>query len=210
MKNYTLPTYADLLTPISESENTLNSLFNSPVIMEWVVSHPDFSDYKYLPIEKVIFLLNKILKNNWDVEIISRTTVRNYVEVSVRIHYFDIDSEEWRYKDGIATCEFTAPHSLRSAFQIAKSGAICDAMGVFPLFGSELNKNQKPNVAEQSVKKDKWGKLSDLFEEVRSLLVQTDIEVIEQDIANKNNIAYPKLRYKLNALKNKPKKIQLP
>lgn len=212
MKNYTLPTYVDLLTPISESENSLNSLLNRNVISDFVVNHPDFPDYKYLPIEKVIFLLNKIFKNNWDVEIISRTTVRNYVEVSVRIHYFDVDSAEWRYKDGIATCEFTAPHSLRSAFQIAKSGAICDAMGVFPLFGSDLNKNQKPNIAEQSVKKDKWSKLRDLFEELKPIVKQDDIHYVENIISNKIDIDYAKVKYKLGALKIKSgaKKIDLP
>jgi hypothetical protein len=133
-------------------------LMNQPPAPEWVKEHPYIKGHKYLPIERVEFLLKSIFKN-YKIEITGQGTAFNGVWVTVRVHFVNPATGEWSYHDGIGamqlqTAKGTSPADLQNinngalsmAFPLAKTLAVkdaCDHMG--NLFGANLNR--KDNIA---------------------------------------------------------------
>lgn len=136
-----------------EKHDELMVLMNQPPKAEWVKVHPYIKNYKYIPIERVEYLLRTIFKR-YRIEITGQGTAFNGVWVTVRIHYIHPLTSEWDYHDGIGaaqlqTAKGTSPADLNNinqgaismAFPIAKTVAIKDAADHFgKLFGSDLNR----------------------------------------------------------------------
>jgi hypothetical protein len=128
-------------------------LLNQNPDPKWVKEHPFIRGYKYLPIERVEYLLKAIFKN-YKIEITGQGQSFNGVWVTVRVHYLHPISGEWQFHDGIGasqlqTAKGTSPADLANinngalsmAFPNAKSIAIKDACDHFGLyFGSDLNR----------------------------------------------------------------------
>ena len=97
-----LPTLAELMTESEDSlkQNALTVLLNQEPPASWLTEHPMIRGYKYIPIEKIEFLLTKIF-TRWWVEIRSTQVVANSVCVTVRLHVINplTGQEEWQ--DGI-------------------------------------------------------------------------------------------------------------
>jgi hypothetical protein len=120
---------------------------------EWIKEHPFIKSYKYLPIERIEYLLKTIFKR-YRIEITGQGTSFNGVWVTVRIHYLHPITGEWDYHDGIGatqlqTAKGTSPADLGNinngalsmAFPMAKTIAIKDAADHFgKLFGADLNR----------------------------------------------------------------------
>jgi hypothetical protein len=120
---------------------------------EWIKEHPFIKGYKYLPIERIEYLLKTIFKR-YRIEITGQGTSFNGVWVTVRIHYLHPITGEWDYHDGIGatqlqTAKGTSPADLGNinngalsmAFPMAKTIAIKDAADHFgKLFGADLNR----------------------------------------------------------------------
>lgn len=120
----------------------------------WVKKHP-FLGHKYLPIDKVEFLLKVIFKQ-YRIEVIKTGMLLNAVEVTVRVHYVDISTKEWTYQDGVGAWELQTQSksgplkpdmsninngAVMMALPIAKSAALkdaCDHIG--NVFGANLNR----------------------------------------------------------------------
>jgi len=137
---------------IVESDK-LVTLLNQPPLESWVKLHPFIKNYKYVPIERVEFLLKTIFKR-YRIEITNQGSSFNGVWVTVRVHYLHPITGEWDYHDGIGAAQLqtkkdTSPADLLNinngalamAFPIAKTVAIKDACDHFgKLFGSDLNR----------------------------------------------------------------------
>lgn len=131
----------------------LNSILCSKPNDAWVKTNKYANNSKYLPIDKVEFLLRKIFKH-FKIEITGQGVAFNGVWVTVRVHYVDPISQEWCYHDGIGAQELqvkqgSSPAQLESinkgalsmAFPIAKSFAVKDACDHFgDIFGANLNR----------------------------------------------------------------------
>lgn len=133
--------------------DSLNAILSHEPPANWVKEHPYIKNHKYLPIDKVEYLLRRIFKA-YKIEITGQGTAFNGVWVSVRVHYLNPVTGEWLYHDGIGssqlqTAKGTSPADLANinngaismAFPLAKTLAIKDACDMFGnLFGANLNR----------------------------------------------------------------------
>jgi hypothetical protein len=129
------------------------TLMNQQPKQEWIKEHPFIKGYKYLPIERIEYLLKTIFKR-YRIEITGQGTSFNGVWVTVRVHYLHPITGEWDWHDGIGatqlqTAKGTSPADLGNinngalsmAFPMAKTIAIKDAADHFgKLFGADLNR----------------------------------------------------------------------
>lgn len=155
-----LPKINDLYNDklLASRNDAFTALMNQPPKQEWVKTHPFIAGYKYLPIERIEYLLRTIFKR-YRIEVTGQGTAFNGVWVTVRVHYFDPVNNEWSFHDGIGACQLqtkkgTSPAdmininngAIQMAFPIAKTVAVkdaCDCLG--KLFGSDLNRKEEMN-----------------------------------------------------------------
>lgn len=150
-----LPKIQDLYNDrgLAKAQDTFVTLMNQPPKAEWVKVHPFIKGYKYLPIERVEFLLKTIFKQ-YRIEVTGQGTAFNGVWVTVRVHYKDPISGEWSFHDGIGASQIQTKkgasaadmaninnNAVGLAFPMAKTEALKNACKSFgKLFGSDLNK----------------------------------------------------------------------
>ena len=155
-----LPSIKDLYSSkeIAVKNDQYTALMNQPPASEWVKEHPFIKGYKYLPIERVEYLLKSIFKK-YSIEILREGTSFNGVYVVVRVHYLHPISNEMDFHDGIGAVELqtkkgTSPSDLSNinngalgmAFPVAKSRAVKDAADhLGKIFGSDLNRKDVIN-----------------------------------------------------------------
>jgi hypothetical protein len=155
-----LPKINDIYTDkiSTQKSDVFVTLMNQPPKLEWVKEHPIIQGYKYLPIERIEYLLKTILKS-YKIEITGQGQSFNGVWVTVRIHYLHPVTNEWLFHDGIGasqlqTAKGTSPTDLNNikngalsmAFPVAKTIAIKDACDHFgKLFGADLNRKDVIN-----------------------------------------------------------------
>lgn len=156
-----LPTIQELFEDsleIAGKQEGLNAILNTPPPEKWIKNHPFIKDrdgkpHRYLPIDKVEYLLRKIFRH-YKIEITGQGTAFNGVWVTVRVHYFSPVTNQMEWHDGIGAIQLqvkkdTSPADLANinngavsmAFPIAKSLAIkdaCDMLGA--IFGANLNR----------------------------------------------------------------------
>ena len=137
-------------------------LLNQPPRKAWIKNHPHIKGYRYIPIERIEWLLKRIFKRH-RIEITGQGVAFNGVWVTVRVHYFHPIVQEWEYFDGIGSSQLQMrakteeekdnnervpfiPENinhgaLSMAFPNAKTIAVKDACDHFgQLFGSDLNR----------------------------------------------------------------------
>lgn len=143
--------YSDKL--VAQKNDAFVTLMNQSPNQKWVKEHPFIRGYKYLPIERVEFLLKSIFKS-YRIEVTGQGTAFNGVWVTVRVHYLHPITQTWEFHDGIGasqlqTAKGTSPADLNNinngalsmAFPMAKTIAIKDACDHFGnLFGADLNR----------------------------------------------------------------------
>lgn len=150
-----LPKINDLYSDkvATQRNDTFVALMNQKPKEEWIKVHPIIKGYKYLPIERIEYLLKTIFKR-YRIEITGQGQSFNGVWVTVRVHYLHPITGEWDFHDGIGasqlqTAKGTSPADLNNinngalsmAFPMAKTIAIKDACDHFGnLFGADLNR----------------------------------------------------------------------
>lgn len=160
MEKKQLPKIQDLYLDRQEAfkEDVLLTLLNNEPKKEWVKEHPFIRGYKYLPIDKIEFLLQKIFKK-YRIEILREGTSFNGVYVCVRVWYKHPITGEMEFHDGIGAAQLqtkagTSPSdlininngALSMAYPMAKTIAIKDACDHFGnLFGANLNRKDVLN-----------------------------------------------------------------
>lgn len=153
-----LPTLAEIFGADADSlelaaqAESLNAILNVNPPAKWVKEHP-IVKHKYIPIDKVEYLLRKIFKK-FRIEVTNQGTSFNGVWVTVRVHYYDPSLGEWNFQDGIGASQLqtkkgTSPADLVNvnngaiamAFPIAKTEAVKDACHLIGnIFGANLNR----------------------------------------------------------------------
>lgn len=198
-----LPTIQDLHEDnalVSYKNDQLNLLLNQEPKKEWVKEHPFVKGYKYIPIDKVEFMLRKIFKK-YKIEITGQGTSFNGVWVTVRVHYFNPVENEMLFHDGIGamqlqTAKGTSPADLANinngalsmAYPIAKTLAIKDACDHFgKLFGCDLNRKDTMAFKVDSNPLELKEQLKELFELKRDSLSLDELNHIER-IINTNEV----------------------
>lgn len=150
-----LPKIQDLHHDLQEAFKTdqLNLLLNQPPKKEWVKDHPFAKNVRYIPIDKIEFLLTKIF-GEWKAEVLSEGQMFNSVYVKVRLHYKNPLNGEWSFHDGLgavgvqtdkgaSASDLSAikQDAIMKALPAAESYAIKDAAEKLgTLFGKDLNR----------------------------------------------------------------------
>jgi hypothetical protein len=164
-----IPTIAELMDGIKGIGKTegLNALLNNPPPAAWIKEHPFVKGHKYLPIDKVEYLLRKIFKR-YKIEIRKTGMLLNAVEVTVRVYYLNPSTGEMDFYDGVGAQELQTQSksgplkldmsninagAVTMALPIAKSLAVKDACDHFgALFGCNLNrKDTVPFIVDQEI-----------------------------------------------------------
>lgn len=149
-----IPTLAELhLDHESAFKNDrLNLLCGQPPHNSWVKTNP-MTNGKYLPIDKVEFLLRRIF-GRLKYEVISYNALFQSVAVHVRVHYINPTNGEWDFQDGLGACPVQVDKgsaasdlgaikfsAIQMALPAAESYAIKDAAEKLgALFGANLTR----------------------------------------------------------------------
>lgn len=152
-----LPTIAELYGEVGLAQETdkLVALLNQEPPQSWVKVHPYISGYKYLPIERVEYLLKSIFKD-YSIKVLKTGILLNTIEVTVRIEARNPITGEVITYDGVGAQEIQTRKdsghlkadmsninrgAVQMALPIAKTLAVKDAADHFgKLFGSDLNR----------------------------------------------------------------------
>lgn len=149
-----------------EREQLLSFLNQEPPAA-WVKEHPNIKGHKYLPIEKVEWMLKRFFKK-YSIEVKEYRQLLNSISCSVRVNYQDPLSGDMVYQDGVGAWELqTASGSgvlkldasninrgaVPMALGVAKSIAIKDACDLIGnIFGSNLNrKDVLPYIVDEQL-----------------------------------------------------------
>lgn len=189
LQAYKAPTIQELYKDVDAAifNDELNTLLNQNPPATWVKEHPYVRGHKYIPIEKVEYLLKKIFKK-YSIEILREGTSFNGVYVVVRVHYLNPISNEMEHHDGIGAIHLqvksgSSPADLANinngalsmAYPLAKTLAIKDACDHFgSLFGANLNRKDvlaySPDEKLKSVQQQKeHDRLSKLIKAAKSM-----------------------------------------
>lgn len=158
MEKKNLPSIQDLYNDklVAKKENDLNVLLNQEPKKSWVHLHPYAKNVKYIPIERIEYLLTSIYKT-WNVEVKNIQLIANSVTVTIRLFYKNPITGELNFQDGIGAMalqteakagaiEFDKIKSdaVMKAAPAAESYAIKDAAEKLgKIFGKDLNRADK-------------------------------------------------------------------
>jgi len=175
-----LPTIKELTSDLvsAQKQDALSVLLNQEPRPEWVRINKYANNAKYLPIERVEWLLAKIFKA-YQIEVREVKQLFNGVSATVRVHYLNPIDGQWYYQDGVGAAQIqtkkgASPADLSNinnnaialCVPIAKTEAVknaCKSLG--KLFGSDLNREDNisyeldPSLIEMDVTNPRWKKL---------------------------------------------------
>lgn len=176
-KKQKLPTLQQLnLSPEKAFKNDqFKLLLNKPPKDAWLKINKFASNSKYLPIDKVEYLLDLIFQE-WRVEVLNVQSIFNSVAVTIRLHYLNPTNGEWSYHDGCGAKDMQVDsgsaasnmsaikgNAVMLGLPIAKSYAIKDAAHhIGKLFGRDVNRKDveeyksvyvEPNHEQERLKK---------------------------------------------------------
>jgi hypothetical protein len=166
------------------------TLVNMPTPEVFVKDHPLAKGVKYIPIDKVEFLLTKLFQN-WHVEIISEGQMLNSIYVKVRLHYYHPVAKEWKYQDGIGATAIQVDKgqdasnlgaiksdAIQKALPAAESYAVKDAAEkIGRIFGKDLNRRETLAFDPAYATEDNKKKVEEMQKAARALLDGVDDEV---------------------------------
>lgn len=136
-----------------KQRDELLAALNMPTPDAFIKEHPTAKNVKYIPIDKVEYLLTKIYQR-WHVEVMRESVMANSVAVTIRLHYFDPISQTWDFQDGVGAMDLQTakgykasdlseivPGAVQKALPAAKSYAVKDAAEQLgKIFGKDLNR----------------------------------------------------------------------
>jgi hypothetical protein len=159
MEKKNLPALQDLYSgdlELKKDQNDINVLLNQPPLPAWVKEHPFAKGVKYIPIERVEYLLTRLFLQ-WRVEVKSIQVIANSCVVCVRLHYQNIHDDQWSWQDGIGAMAIqvdkgagamdwdkTKSDAVMKAAPAAESYAVKDAAEkIGKIFGKDLNRKDE-------------------------------------------------------------------
>lgn len=183
-KNSQLPNLAELTADkeIAFKNDQFNLLVNQPPPDNWIKSHPYIDGHRYLPIERVEYLLKRIFKR-YRVEIRDEKMMMNSVVCRVRVHFLHPVYNEWDFHDGVGAAELQTKKDsgpLRMDMSNVNRGAVpmaaptaeslaikdaCDKIG--DLFGANLNrKDVQPYTQDLGLRAHETNRIIKLIEDL--------------------------------------------
>lgn len=137
----------------ADEQNQLNRLLAREPYPRWLMEHPFANGVRYLPIQRVEWLLTTIFLKWW-VEVRETKVVANSICVTVRLYVIDPISLDEMWQDGVGSVDIQTakgasatafdqivPFAVQKALPAAKSYAIKDAAESFGrIFGKDLNR----------------------------------------------------------------------
>lgn len=134
-----LPKLEDLYADkeISILNNELNKILNSQPKNEWLFAHP-FATKKektnqgnlvdvpcvYLTVQRIEYLLTSIFLE-WNLEVKDYKLLANSICVTVRLHYLNPVTNQWRFQDGIGAAPLQTDKGAGATdFNAIKSNAV--------------------------------------------------------------------------------------
>lgn len=166
----------------------------------WLKVNKFASNAKYLPIDKVEYLMDVIFQD-WRVEVLNVMPLFNSVAVTVRLHLLNPVTGEWTYFDGVGAKDMQVdaqqPASNMQAIKgnavmlglpIAKSMAIKDAAHhIGKLFGRDVNRKDteeyRQTYAEPNHEADRMAAL------IKNAQTVDELELLQEDAATFNQMA---------------------
>ena len=159
MANKNLPTVQELRSgdiALKDEQNQFNVIVNMDPPKNWIKQHPTIKKVKYIPIERVEYLLTRIFIN-WNIEVKQVQIIANSVVVTIRLFYQDVFSDKMLWQDGIGAAPLQTDSgagaidwthikndAVMKAAPAAESYAIKDAAEkIGKLFGKDLNRADK-------------------------------------------------------------------
>lgn len=141
---------------LKKDQNDLNILLNCPPKPEWIKEHPFAKGVKYIPIERIEYLLTRLFIRWW-VEVKVIQTIANSVVVTICLHYQNIENQEWSQQDGIGAAPIQTEKdagamnwdkvrsdSVMKAAPAAESYAVKDAAEkIGKIFGKDMNRKDE-------------------------------------------------------------------
>ena len=192
---------SDKLQP-REKDSVFQQLVNQSPKKEWIRLHPFFKNVRYLPIQRVEWLLTNIFIN-WHTEIKDVKILANSVLTTLRLHYHNPISNEWQYQDGVGASPLQTDkdagaidfNSIKSdavmkAAPASKSFAVKDAAEqIGRLFGRDLNRADQISYDSLDSKEysiDPYGKQASYIGVLleNSTMTSDEQVAIEDDISN--------------------------
>lgn len=177
-----IPTLNDLIKEDEQSlkQNALSVILNQSPPESWLVNHPMINGYRYLPIERVEYLLTRIF-TKWWVEIKQTQVLANSVVVTVRLWVINPLTGEHEFQDGLGASPIQTDKGagamdwnaakndgVQKAAPSAETYAIKDASEKFgKLFGKDVSR--KTNIDYTPLLKQK------------QTLTDAELEVFLQD-----------------------------
>ncbi|MHB8410309.1 MAG: Rad52/Rad22 family DNA repair protein [Acidiferrobacterales bacterium] len=213
--NTQLPKLSDLINETEESkkETELQVLLNQPPPEKWIKTLPNTS-VKYLPIERVEFLLTKIF-TNWSVEVKSVQVIANSVCVCIRLFYQNpLDTTKTLWQDGLAAFPMQTDKGAgatdisklkNNAVQLAAPAAETDAIKdaahkIGRIFGKDLNRSEQIAYDSLLPKQTTEDELKAMYNEKKHLFTESERVHMERIISQKEATSYDKL---IQTLKSK-------
>lgn len=155
-----IPSMADLVqdTEMTLKENALMVILNQPPPEKWLVQHPMIQGYRYLPIERVEYLLTRIF-GKWWVEIKNVQVIANSSVVTVRVYVRNPITGEIDWNDGVGAqpiqtdkgagaMDWNAAKAdgVQKSVPSAETYAIKDACDKFgKIFGKDVSRKNQLN-----------------------------------------------------------------
>lgn len=188
-----IPTLQELYndTGLVNKQNQLNIILNAEPKKEWIREHPFVKNLKYLPIERVEYLLTMIF-TKWRVEVKEVKLLANSIVTTVRVFVQDPVSSEWDWQDGIGAMPIQIAKEAGSAIAFEKmnssaiqigapsseSFAVKDACEKFGrIFGKDLNRKDNVNY-------DRLYQMVGMNETVNNPNLTEEVRKEVQDITN--------------------------
>lgn len=136
-------------------QDEFKQLLNQEPPAQWVHTHPFAKSVKYIPIEIIESMLDKLF-GEWRVVVLREGQLFNSIYVCVRVHYKNPLTGEWGHQDGIgavavqtetgksaADLAAIKSNAVMLGLPAAKSFAIKDAVEhLGKLFGRDLNRKE--------------------------------------------------------------------
>lgn len=216
-----LPKIQDLVKDVNEAFKTdqFKLLVNQNPPEAWLQVNKYANNSIYLPIDKVEYLLDKIIQE-WKVEILECKQMFNAVMTTVRVHYKNPVSGEWLFHDGVGCSELQTKKdtgnltpdfaninkgAVEMAAPISKTMAIkdaCDHIG--RIFGRDLNRKNiiafQQSYSQPLLKEQLTGE--DIKEQIKDIKTKSDLHFIWQKLSVDDQMIF------LNLFEDKQKQIE--
>lgn len=162
-----VPTIQDLHdnTDLAIKKDTFMVIINQDPPESWVKRNKYAGNSKYIPIEKVEWMLRRFFKNP-KFEILNQGVMFNSCYTTARIHYLNPATNEWEYQDGTGASQIqvkagSSPSEMQNIGQGAIEKALPDsysaaiknaAKKIGKVFGSDLNRDSPlPYTADEKL-----------------------------------------------------------